>query len=115
FQKSDGGELLADANGKTLYAHDREARPSFNGVAQARAMETPQLWAPVLAGLDDKPVGQWSIVEKPDGTRQWAHKGKELYTNVRDKEPGDLNGIRSTDRVWHTIMRSGATMAGAAN
>jgi predicted lipoprotein with Yx(FWY)xxD motif len=114
IQKSDGGELLADAAGKTLYAHNVTKIKAF-GIGMASDMETPHLWRPVLAATSDAPIGQWSITSREDGTRQWAFKGMPLYINIRDAEPGELNGIRNTDRVWRTIMASGQTMAGAAN
>ena len=110
YQQSDGGELIADAKGKTMYAHDfvpgRRARGPANGMAR------PGDWKPVLALPGSKSVGYWSAVTLENGTQQWAHKGLLLYTNVRDTEPGDLNGVRSTDRVWRPIMKTGLTMAG---
>jgi predicted lipoprotein with Yx(FWY)xxD motif len=114
YQKSDGGELMADASGHTLYAHDL-SKPRLGIANSGRDMETPHLWAPVLAKPDDKPIGQWSMVTRENGDRQWAYKGMPLYTNVRDQEPGALNGMRATDRVWRTIMKSGQSMAGTQN
>jgi predicted lipoprotein with Yx(FWY)xxD motif len=78
-------------------------------------METPHLWTPVAATTDEKPLGQWSIVMREDGSRQWAYKGMPLYIHNRDTEPGALNGMRATDRVWRTIMKSGQSMPGTQN
>ena len=114
YQKSDGGELMADAAGHTLYAHDL-SKPRLGIANSGRDMETPHLWAPVLAKSEDKPIGQWSMVTRENGDRQWAYKGMPLYTNIRDQEPGALNGMRATDRVWRTIMKSGQSMAGTQN
>lgn len=111
IQKSDGGELLADANGMTIYAHDL-SRPKPFTIGFAREFERPDLWKPVVAEADAKPIGNWTIVTHADGTRQWAHKGQLLYTHRRDKLPGELNGIRSIDRVWRPIMTSGQSMPG---
>ncbi len=106
-RKSDGGELLADAAGKTLYGHD----PS--GYHLGREIEHPEWWVPVLAAADARPLGAWSIVPLENGRRQWAYKGLRLYTNVLDREPGDINGVRSGDRIWRPIMTSGQTMSGS--
>jgi len=114
YQKSDGGELMADAQGHTLYAHDL-SKVRVGIAASGRDMETPHLWTPVAAAADDKPLGQWSIVTSEDGARQWAYKGMPLYINNRDTEPGALNGMRATDRVWRTIMKSGQSMPGTQN
>lgn len=113
YQQSDGGELLADPEGKTIYAH--VFIPGGNNGFIPRAengMDRPYDWSPVLARPDAEPVGQWSIVTHEDGTRQWTHRGWLLYTNNRDQEPGALNGVRSTDRIWRPIMKSGQTMPG---
>ena len=113
YEQSDGGELLADSSGKTIYAH--VFIPGGNNGFQPRAengMDRPFDWSPVLAEPDAKPVGQWSIVTHEDSTRQWTHRGWLLYTNKRDQEPGALNGVRSTDRIWRPIMKSGQTMPG---
>jgi len=112
YQQSDGGELLADSQGRTMYAHDFiPGQTGFIPRAE-NGIDRPFDWMPVLATPDAKPLGQWSIVQLDNGTRQWAHKGLLLYTNKRDLEPGDLNGVRSTDRIWRPIMKSGKTMAG---
>lgn len=50
------------------------------------------LWPPAYAADDAKPVGDWSIVERRDGTRQWAYEEQPLYTSVRDRQPGDVLG-----------------------
>jgi predicted lipoprotein with Yx(FWY)xxD motif len=50
------------------------------------------LWPPVLAGDDDEPIGRWTIVDRKDGSRQWAYEEQALYTSVRDSEPGDVLG-----------------------
>lgn len=49
-------------------------------------------WPPVYAPADAKPVGNWSILERTDGTKQWAFKNYALYTSHLDKRPGDTNG-----------------------
>ena len=111
FQKSDAGELLADANGKTLYAHDL-TKPRAFGIGIGRDMATPHLWTPVYAEGNSPPLGHWSVVRREDGAYQWAYKGMSVYVHKRDTAPGDLNGQRSSDRVWRTIMRDGQSMPG---
>lgn len=60
---------------------DVEHRPACTGV-----------WPPAYAPHDAKAVGEWSVVERLDGRKQWAHKGWPLYTSILDKHPGDVNG-----------------------
>lgn len=50
------------------------------------------LWPPVLAPDDGKPIGKWTIVDRRDGTRQWTYEEQPLYISVLDTEPGDVFG-----------------------
>ena len=110
--ESDGGEILADAAGKTLYALDLSRPPAFV-IGFAKPMDAAHNWRPVEAAADAQPVGFWSITKREDGTRQWAYKDMPLFTNVRDKEPGDLNGVRRMDWYWRTIMKNGQSLPGS--
>jgi predicted lipoprotein with Yx(FWY)xxD motif len=49
------------------------------------------LLAPAVAA--NRPRGEWSIVQRADGVRQWAFQGKPLYMYVGDVRFGDLNGM----------------------
>src|SRR5262249_17494257 len=51
-----------------------------------------QVWPPLAAPADAKPVGRWSIAVRSDGLRQWALDGYPLYTSVLDRIPGKVNG-----------------------
>lgn len=110
--QSDGGEILADAAGKTLYALDLSRPPAFV-IGFAKPMDAAHNWRPVVPAPDARPVGFWSIVKREDGTSQWAYKSMPLYTNVRDTEPGDLNGVRRMDWYWRTIMKNGQSLPGS--
>jgi predicted lipoprotein with Yx(FWY)xxD motif len=37
--------------------------------------------------------GDFAIVDREDGTRQWTYKHKRLYVFNADNSPGDINGI----------------------
>jgi len=39
-------------------------------------------------------------VTRPDGSKQWAFKGKPLYKWSKDEEPGDTTGD-GVNKVWH--------------
>jgi predicted lipoprotein with Yx(FWY)xxD motif len=57
-----------------------------------KRMSCVQLWPPVLAPADAKPVDKWTVVKRPDGAMQWAYDGYPMYTSILDKRPGDANG-----------------------
>jgi len=116
IQNSDAGPLLADSDGKTLYAYDLPEQRAFGtpfDIGTSRDMATPHLWIPVYGDSSTDPIGHWSLVELNDGRYQWTYKGLKLFIHKRDTEPGDLNGQRGTDRYWRTIMKDGKNMAGS--
>jgi predicted lipoprotein with Yx(FWY)xxD motif len=116
------GNVFADASGHTLYiwpqheqrngnaGEDRGKPLCDNTVARETmgwmspyppGLELPeletrptctQMWPPMLASVDAKPVGKWSIVERPDSAKQWAYDGLAVYTSVLDTQPGDVIG-----------------------
>src|SRR6185437_220211 len=47
------------------------------------------LVAPALAHS----VGEWSVLTRDDGIRQWTYRGKPLFTFAGDLAPGDANGV----------------------
>ena len=71
------------------------------------------LYKPVVAEADAKPMGYWSIVSTEYAERQWIYKGMPVFTNIRDKDPGDLNGVRRMDWLFRTLTKSGASLAGS--
>lgn len=42
------------------------------------------VWPVIKAGDNDKPTGDWTIVERDHGVRQWAYKGRPIYTFYLD-------------------------------
>lgn len=50
------------------------------------------MWPPVLAPPDARPIGEWSVIARPDGSKQWAYAGHALYTSALDHRPGDALG-----------------------
>ena len=94
-QKGPGGAWV-DTKGMTLYTFDRDAggKSACNGPCAAN-------WPPLAAGADAKASGEWSVVTRDDGSKQWAYKGKPLYTWSKDTKPGDMTGD-GMNSVWHT-------------
>ena len=42
------------------------------------------------------------LVDRSDGTKQWAYDGKPLYFFVKDTKPGEAMGD-GMKGVWHTV------------
>ncbi len=86
-----------DAKGMTLYTFDKDAggKSACNGPCATN-------WPPLAAGADAKPAGDWTVVTRDDGSRQWAYKSKPVYTWSKDAKPGDMSGD-NVNNVWHVV------------
>jgi predicted lipoprotein with Yx(FWY)xxD motif len=116
-QSTDDADVYGDRAGMTIYVHDIAHSRRVVGPAKASddddgPMRRPQDWKPVLATADDKAVGDWTIVTRTNGNRQWAYKGLLAYTNVNDNKPGELNGVRRDDLTWRVIPLTGGNLNG---
>jgi predicted lipoprotein with Yx(FWY)xxD motif len=118
-QATDDANVYGDRAGMTIYVHDIAHSHRPMGVPKAEGadddgpMRRPQDWKPVLASADDKPVGDWTIVQRANGNKQWAYKGLLTYTNVNDGHPGQINGVRRDDLTWRVITITGDNLAGS--
>ena len=92
------GALVAPS-GMTLYTFDKDAANSGKSTCNGPCAA---LWPPLMATAADQPVGAYSIVTRDDGARQWAYKGKPVYTYKADQKAGDRSGDNFKD-VWHII------------
>ncbi len=50
-------------------------------------------WRPALAPAKARPLGEWTVVPRNDGTRQWAFRGKPLYTFLKENEFKDFTHL----------------------
>lgn len=51
-----------------------------------------EVWPPVLATDGSEPVGEWSLVQRTDGSSQWSYEGYPLYVSILDQQLGDVLG-----------------------
>jgi predicted lipoprotein with Yx(FWY)xxD motif len=92
---SSAGKIYVDANGMTLYTFDKDEPNKSNCYD-----DCAQNWPPLMAEANAQPEGEWTIVERTDGTRMWAYDGKPLYLWAKDTKPGDVTGD-GVGGVWH--------------
>ena len=121
LQSTVNGVVYADKKGMTIYTANFDNKPGESNCtndARLRDVEghgdryslpnmdhrptclgqTPL----VAADAGSKPVGAWTIIDRPDGLKQWAYGGRPLYTSVKDIHPGDTNLARlGNDRGYH--------------
>lgn len=116
------GPVFADAEGHTLYrwppnnlrngnAGDAAGKPSCydihyketvgftspwpagNLLPDAETRPTCiQHWPIVKAEANAKTTGNFTVIDRTDGIKQWAYKGYALYTSHLDVLPGETNG-----------------------
>jgi len=92
--------VLTDSKGMTLYTWDNDKTPGQSSCMGNCLKNWPALMAPA----DAKPMGDWTVVTRDDGSKQWAYKGKPLYTWVKDAKPGDMTGD-NVGGTWHTARQ----------
>lgn len=88
--------MLTDAKGMTLYVfdNDKEANKSAcNGMCAVN-------WPVLKAEAGDHDMGEYKVISREDGTKQWAYKGKPLYYWHLDAKAGDTAGD-GRGMVWH--------------
>jgi predicted lipoprotein with Yx(FWY)xxD motif len=80
---------LTGSNGMTLYTFDKDAAGSGKSVCNGPCATN---WPPLMAMDGDMASGDYSIVNRDDGKKQWAFKGKPLYFWIKDQKAGDRTG-----------------------
>jgi predicted lipoprotein with Yx(FWY)xxD motif len=58
-------------------------------------------WIALLAPSLSRPHGEWSVLERAPGVRQWTFRGKPLYRHALDPGAHRLTG--SDSRGWHNV------------
>lgn len=91
------GDMLTGNNGMTLYVFDKDAAGSGRSMCNGPCATN---WPPLFAMADDTASGNYSIVNRDDGKKQWAFKGKPLYYWSKDVKAGDKTGD-GFNNVWH--------------
>lgn len=95
------GQMLAvgvtgnNPMGMPLYA--------FSGTPE-QEKKLPSMFEPQNAAAFDVPIGDFTIHDRPNGTRQWAYKGAALYTCDCDISMGDLNGKGAAPGMAPAVM-----------
>jgi len=96
---ADGSMILADAKGMTLYTFAKD-QPGVSNCNDNCAKN----WPPLMAAADAAPMGDWTIVTRADGGKQWAYKGLPVYGWIKDAKPGDNTGNGVGNGAWKTAV-----------
>ncbi|TFZ04942.1 hypothetical protein [Ramlibacter rhizophilus] len=88
--------VLVGTNGMTLYTFDRDPAGAGKSMCNGPCATN---WPPLMATGDAKAEGDWTVVTRDDGAKQWAYKGKPLYFWAKDSKAGDRTGD-GVNNVW---------------
>jgi len=96
--KTLGQTILVNRNGRTLYSLSVERNGRFICTSSCVSV-----WKPLVVAKGSVPTGaaHLSAVQRPDGRRQVAYRGRPLYTFSGDMRAGDVKGNGFKDvGVW---------------
>jgi predicted lipoprotein with Yx(FWY)xxD motif len=102
------GGVLVNSAGMTLYTFDKDPAGSGRSVCIDKCAAN---WPPLKATAEDKPRGDYTLITRDDGSKQWAHKGKPLYLWIKDQKPGDKTGD-GFNKVFHVVEEEWKMMPG---
>ncbi len=88
--------VLVGPNGMTLYTFDKDVAGS--GKSNCNGPCTSN-WPPFLAADSDIASGDYAVIMRDNGAKQWAVMGKPLYYWSKDSKPGDKTGD-GFNQVW---------------
>jgi predicted lipoprotein with Yx(FWY)xxD motif len=98
------GDILVDADGRTLYVFTKD-----KGDQSACSGECAANW-PALTGTATAGTGAQaallSTATQADGSSQVTYGGKPLYYFAGDAKPGDTNG-QGVGSVWYAVTADG--------
>jgi predicted lipoprotein with Yx(FWY)xxD motif len=91
--------LMTGSNGMTLYTFDKDPEGSGKSVCNGPCAKN---WPPFAAAAGEQSGGDWTVITRDDGTKQWAWSGKPLYFWSKDQKPGDTTGD-GFNNAWHAV------------
>lgn len=105
---SDLGKILVDqTSGLTLYVFSKDA-PGKSVCNISDSSQCANVWPPLFAAEGAIEEGDFSVIQRDDGSRQWTYRGYPLYffngntTLPADSSPGDNNGFL-VGNVWFVV------------
>ncbi len=88
------------ANGKTLYTFDKDVIPGQSTCLGDCAAQ----WPPAAVPAGAESTGPWTVIERQDGVKQWAYRGKPLYACAKDSDVGEAKCAGADEGAWHTAL-----------
>jgi predicted lipoprotein with Yx(FWY)xxD motif len=106
FVQENGAYGFSNDYGIPFYTNDQDT--SFTGGAGKIGCDDTcigESWTPVFARTAAKPMGDWSVIVRPDNvTKQWAYKGMPVYNFFASRDPDEAKKIIPTLPHWHKLV-----------
>lgn len=90
------GRLLVTAQGFSVYYSDRDSARRSNCEAACT-----DIWIPIMGPASVHPHGEWTLIERSAGLRQWAFRDHPLYRYRLDADQHRFTG--SDVPGWHNV------------
>lgn len=81
----DGSVVFRTEDGQALYTYDLD--PPGESTCQG---DCATQWSPLLAEIGNKTIGDWTTLERTDGSFIWAYRNRVVYF-ARDNFPNNGN------------------------
>jgi predicted lipoprotein with Yx(FWY)xxD motif len=90
------GRLLVNHVGFSVYMWDKDGPNKSNCYNDCL-----KDWTPVQAPQTAQPQGEWGIIERAPGIKQWTYRTRPVYTRVQDRRFRSMEG--SDVPGWHNV------------
>ena len=90
------GRMITTTRNFSIYVSDKDGVNKSNCTGACA-----DTWVPVLAPAAVKAQGDWALVERSPGVKQWAFRGKPVYTYALDTQQDSLRG--GDVAGWHNV------------
>jgi predicted lipoprotein with Yx(FWY)xxD motif len=90
------GRMVVNDKGYSVYTWDNDAANKSNCTG-----DCARIWIPAVAPASASPQGEWTIIQRAAGVRQWAFRKKPVYTFSEDTQRESLNG--GDVPGWHNV------------
>lgn len=80
--------VLVGPKGMTLYIFERDPADATKSTCNGQCAAN---WPPLKTDVVTQ-LGDYRVITRDDGSRQWAYKGRPLYYWAKDQKPGDRTG-----------------------
>jgi predicted lipoprotein with Yx(FWY)xxD motif len=111
---SDLGEIVVDADGRTVYVFDKDTAGSGKSACSGDCLAK---WPAVTADSDEPAVdgvsGEIGTITRDDGSTQVTLEGMPLYLYAGDSQAGDVTG-QAVGGIWWVVGADGKKITATA-